>query len=373
MAINTTRHWAALSALLAPAVVMAAPLYSVAPIGNIGGASGDLSDINNAGQIVGYALSGANTVNAYVSANGVSTNLHPAGTSASYAAGINDSGLIAGYVTAAGETRAVTFSGNRVTSLGVLNGSTGDSFSAAINDAGQVAGSANLSDNTTQRAFRYTPGSGMSELGTLGGVNSVGNDINQGGTVVGHSDLSTGSYHAFAYADGAMSDLGTLGGTYSSATALNDRGLVTGFSYTAGDAYAHGFLYQNGNMTDLQTLGGRNSYAMGINNLGQVVGRSELLGGGSTHAFLYANGTMTDLNSLVDPGFEYVLRYAADISDTGQIAALGCNVAGTFCQGFMLSLAAPVPEPETWALMAFGGVLVALAARRQRRFIRGGR
>ena len=372
MAINTTRQWGALAVLLAPMVALAAPHYTVAPIGSIGGASGDLNDINNAGQIVGYALSKANTVNAYLSVDGVSTNLHPAGASASYAAGINDAGLIAGYVTTAAGTHAVTFANGGVNSLGTLNGSSGDSFSAAINAAGQVAGTSQLSDNTTQRAFLYTPGGGMSSLGTLGGLNSVGNDINQAGSVAGHADVGAGSYHAYTYADGVMSDLGTLGGNYSSATALNDHGLVTGFAYTAGDSYAHSFLYQNGVMSDLQTLGGLNSYGMGINKLGQVVGRSELLGGGSTHAFLYANGSMTDLNSLVEPGFEYVLRYAADINDAGQIAALGCSVSGTFCQGFMLTLA-PVPEPETWLLMGLGGALVGLAARRQRRFIRQAR
>ena len=356
---------AALSNLVAPLVCAAAPLYKATPIGSIGGSSGDLTDLNNGGQIVGYALTKSNVVNAYVSSGGVSSSLQPGWASASSASGINDAGVIAGDVTSSGSTRAVTFSNGAVDTLGTLGG---DSVATGINNRGDVAGTSKLEDPGIEHAFRYTKAGGIEDLGTLGGSNSVANHINSNGSVVGHSDVAgSASYHAFMYANGSMSDLGTLGGTFSSANAVNDKGLVAGFSYTAGNAYAHGFLYANGQMTDLSTLGGSNSYALGLNNLGQVVGSSEMLGGSATHAFLYANGVMTDLNSLVGPEFEFVLRYAADINEAGQIAALGCNNLGTFCQGFLLDPVNPVPEPASWAMMAMGGILVALAARRRRR------
>lgn len=366
MTINTKMlKRTALAALLSPMLAAAAPMYQIQAISDIGGDSGDLADINNAGHIVGYALTKAHTVSGYLAVDGISSSVRPPGVTASNASGINDRGQISGYVTENGATRAVIFNGENVTSLGSLGG---DSYGARINPLGQVAGTANLGDNITQHAFRYTPGAGMQDLGTLGGPNSAGNDIDRRGTVVGQSDVASGSYHAFAYTFGKMHDLGTLGGNFSSAAALNDRGQVVGTSYLAGDAYAHAFLFQDGVMNDLSTLGGPNSYAMGINNLGQVVGQSEVGGGGSTHAFLWSNGTMVDLNSLIQPEFEFVLRYAADINDKGQIAALGCTASGIVCQGFMLSLAdvPPVPEPQTWAMMAFGGVLMALAARRRR-------
>jgi probable HAF family extracellular repeat protein len=58
-------------------------------------------------------------------------------------------------------------------------------------------------------AQKYT----VTDLGTLGGIQSVGIDINQSGDVTGSSGLTCqGCYsHAFLYRNGKMQDLGTLG------------------------------------------------------------------------------------------------------------------------------------------------------------------
>ncbi len=354
------------SALLLPLMAGAAPMYKLTPLGSIGGGSGDLHDVNNAGQVVGYALSKTNVVSAYVSLDGVSTSLQPAGASASAASGINDAGLVTGYVTSAGVKQAVLFSNGKITKLGSLGGAGADSNGIAINIEGQVAGTSDMADGRTHHAFRYTGGDPMLDLGTLGGANSVGNGINKAGHVVGQSEIdASGEAHAFRHADGVMLDLGTLGGRSSSATAINDKGLIAGFSYTASGDNAHAFTWANGTMKDLNTLGGQNSFAYGLNNLGQVVGSSETADGEALHAFIYSNGVMTDLNSLIAPDSEYILRYASDINDRGQIAALGCNVLVTSCQGFLLTLN-PVPEPETYAMLLAGVAVVGWTARRRR-------
>lgn len=355
-----------LAALLAPLLASAAPMYKITPLGSIGGGSGDLHDLNNMGQVVGYALSEANVVSAYVSVDGVSTSLQPAGASASAASGINDAGLVTGYVTSGGVKQAVMFANGQIVRLGSLGGAGADSNGIAINIEGQVAGTSIMADGRSSHAFRYTIGDPMQDLGTLGGANSVGNGINKAGHVVGQSEINAGGEaHAFRHADGVMLDLGTLGGRSSSANAINDKGLVAGFSYTAGGDYAHAFTWANGKMTDLNTLGGHNSFAYGLNNLGQVVGSSETTGGESLHAFIYSNGVMTDLNSLIEPNSEYILRYASDINDRGQIAALGCNVLVTSCQGFLLTLN-PVPEPHTYAMLLAGMALVGWRVRKKR-------
>src|SRR4029079_10366031 len=91
-----------------------------------------------------------------------------------------------------------------------------------------------------RHAFRYTgtPGSGgvMADLGTLGGSESIGFDINTAGHVVGYSS-TTGNhaYHAFLYtgtpgSGGAMVDLGTLAGkAHSFGVAINDHGQIAGY------------------------------------------------------------------------------------------------------------------------------------------------
>jgi probable HAF family extracellular repeat protein len=72
-----------------------------------------------------------------------------------------------------------------------------------------------------------------------------------------------------------MTDLGTLGGVDSRPVGINDRGQIAGSStLRVGDSTRHAFLWQNGKMTDLGAPGGRSTtcYANAINSNGQVVG-----------------------------------------------------------------------------------------------------
>jgi probable HAF family extracellular repeat protein len=86
-----------------------------------------------------------------------------------------------------------------------------------------------------------------------------------------------------------MTDLGTLGGTDSVAFGINDRGQVAGYAFgPAGSnpaGFVHAFLWLGGTTTDLGTLGGTYSVANGINDRGQVVGVSSTASG-LEHAFL---------------------------------------------------------------------------------------
>jgi probable HAF family extracellular repeat protein len=138
----------------------------------------------------------------------------------------------------------------------------------------------------------------VKDLGTLGGTGAVAEGISDRGWVVGSSNLAGDqSGHAFLWRDGVMTDLGTLGGVNSQEQwpVKDNRGLIVGSAETSAmdrftedfcgfDANAgfpptglicRGFLWHDGVMTALPTLGGNNAQALGVNNRGQVVGLAE--------------------------------------------------------------------------------------------------
>jgi len=59
----------------------------------------------------------------------------------------------------------------------------------------------------------------MTDLGTLGGTESLARGINDSGQVVGYSATASGHWYAFLYYGGTMADLGTLGGPTAMHTA----------------------------------------------------------------------------------------------------------------------------------------------------------
>ncbi len=104
---------------------------------------------------------------------------------------------------------------------------------------------------------------------------------------------------------------------------------------------------------DLGTLGGNDSYAFGVNNHGDVVGSSQTPNR-EFHAFVYADGAMTDLNDCVELDHGWVLQYAGDINDRGQIVTAAINVRDTIGileRGYLLT---PAPQPEALVLLALG-------------------
>src|SRR5690348_12674953 len=85
-----------------------------------------------------------------------------------------------------------------------------------------------------------------------------------------------------------LTDLGTLGGIESYATGISPTGQISGYSYSSSGPTIHAFVYSGGTMMDLGTLGGDTSYGLSINPSGQVAGFANT-SGGVQHAFLYTN------------------------------------------------------------------------------------
>ena len=176
-----------------------------------------------------------------------------------------------------------------VKSLGTLGGK--QSVANDINNVGQTVGYAMTSAGKFH-AFIYQAGV-MKDLGALAGGLSEASAVNDAGVVVGYSTVLSGAERAVRWQNGTRKNLGTLGGRNSRATDINDDDVIVGWSNTAsGDT--HAFVYQSGVMKDLGTLGGKYSFAWGINKAGKVVGESRTASG-KNHAFAWANGRMQDL------------------------------------------------------------------------------
>lgn len=154
--------------------------------------------------------------------------------------------------------------------------------------------------------------------------------MNAAGDVVAASPSGSGNTHAALFRNGQLIDLGTLGGLNSESNGINNFGQIVGDSQTANGS-AHAFLYSNNVMTDLGTLGGPNSYAIAINDSGQIVGNSDLADG-TSHAFLYEAGVMTDLGAVS----------AVSINASGQILVSDSSFASVYSNGVMQ----PLPQPQ---------------------------
>jgi len=277
------------------------------------------SSINDSDQIVGSSLSDTNAQTAFIYDQSQTPNLQPITTGGidSFANDINNNGQVVGYAsfnetqcTVNDPLNPTAYEANRaflydqspsLTYLSLLPGSTHD-FAYGINQAGQIAGYSlvpakdPVTDATmvdaygcplfySTRAFIYD--STATELGVLsGGTWSRAYAINATAEVVGDSgvgDVVTPvydqAYHAIRYTAGeGMVDLGTLtGGANSSARGINTAGDIVGFGETASFAI-HAFVYDSAtsSMLDLNDLITDSSWelthAWGINDKGQITG-----------------------------------------------------------------------------------------------------
>lgn len=333
--------------------LVSANTFEIIDLGTLGGNYSNANAINDAGQITGISRSvppPGTGDRAYIWENGNMTNLGPIGVT-SYGNNISEAGYIAG-------TTYVNVGG------------------------GSVSG----------RAFLWDAGY-VQTLDTLGGDFSQGTGVNDSQQVVGFSRTTAGQTHAFLWDGGIMTDL-TPTASYSQASAINNAGQITGSTngiaggafiwdsqngmtvigsgagmainnlgqvagfYLAGSQY-HGFLWDGTSQIDLGTLWGR-SDAYGLNDRGQVVGRTGDYG--NFHAVLWENGAMLDLNNLIDPASGWVLNYANDINNNGDITGMG-----TFNGESRAFLLTAVPLPSAVLLFVPGLLGLTVLARRNKK------
>jgi probable HAF family extracellular repeat protein len=322
----------------------------------------DATWINDTGDIVGISqngvidpLTGFPEQRAVFWRNGQITDLGTLGGNQSAAFAVNNHGQVAGLALnttpdpfsiydyflfgspTGTQTRAVLWDKDGgMQDLGTLGGP--DAYALLVNEHGEVTGwsfTDSIPNATTGlptfHPFLWKKGTGMQDLGTLGGtVAQAVNGLNERGEVIGATTLAGDmTHHPFLWDGKKLIDLGTLGGDNGEAIWVNNAGeVIGGADYTAqcrpGVGGEHAFLWRDGAMTDLGTVNGiPYSEADFINDRTQIVGNSFNCDFSAVDAFLWEKGSIVDLNTLISPATPIHLTVASYIDNRGEIAAVG--------------------------------------------------
>ncbi|CAG9187627.1 PKD domain-containing protein [Cupriavidus pinatubonensis] len=246
--------------------------------------------------------------------------------------GINSTGQVA-FRDFISPEHAKFYDGTTVQDLGTLGGLA--SMSQVVNNSGQVAGSF-VTQLDAYHAFLWSQASGMLDIDTFASRFSFPTGLSNTGQVVGQ-----GVSNAFSWTQaGGMIDLGTLGGgTYSIAYAVNDLGQVVGASTNASGDYRAFKWTTAGGMVDLGTLGGPWAFAIGVNNSGLVAGYSSTAN--LPHAFAWTQqGGMIDLGATGQ-------AFATAVGDGGHIVGYHYPPTGPYLRGFVWTSATGLTEVGT--------------------------
>ncbi|MGN6505522.1 MAG: hypothetical protein ACTHM6_08170, partial [Tepidisphaeraceae bacterium] len=243
--------------------------YSVTDLNPAGATQSFVGGINDKGQVA----VGTSTGNAYLWTNGSFAPLPALGGTLT-PEDVNNSGAVVGYSTVNGVDHAFLSANGMTSDLGTLGGAK--SYAYAINDSGTVVGASAFDSGGSLHAFVYTGGQ-MTDLGTLGGGYSTATGINAAGQILGISDTAAGDLHAFVYSNGQMSDLGTLSnGTVRKAYhGIQDDGDIAGDGAATGTGNFKAIIWVNNQPSSV----GRPDLASDVlisdtNNDGILVGTS---------------------------------------------------------------------------------------------------
>jgi probable HAF family extracellular repeat protein len=243
----------------------------------------------------------------------------------------------------------------RMTALPTVGGNNGQA--SAINNSGQVAGYAEngIADSTCPQGITnfmvdlpvmWDKGMAIALPTINGDPDGVAFGINNKGQAVGYSGTCTAANYAVVWENGTATQLPNLGTPGGIAFAINGHNQIVGQAVNS-DGKALAAIWQNNTVTALGGLltGDVSSFATSINNRGQVVGSSFDTGSAWSRGLLWQNGAMIDLNTVFPASSNLFVVSASNINDSGQIAGMAIEMAGTHTRTIVHAfLATPVNE-----------------------------
>jgi len=264
-----------------------------------------------------------------------------------------------------------------VTDFGTL---AGGNFSQPffITKNGHVSGMSTMTGGSTHGVV--WAGGQASDLGTLGGLNSIAFGENEHGQTAGEAETSASDPNGedfcgfgthliclpFKSANGVMNPLPTLGGNNGAVNMINSRGTAVGFAETSvPDAACPApqvfhFLpavWRNGKVHRLPTYqGDPDGLALAINDRGQIVGSSgtcttfqpialnNLMG---VHPILWENGKPIDLGNLGGTTGAAGGNIAWNLNNRGQVIGVSDLAGDTAFHAFLWTRATGMKDLGT--------------------------
>jgi hypothetical protein len=355
---------AAAAALFALPLAAHAQTYTVTALG-----AGSAAGINDSGQVAGTLAVGSSTSYAAVWTDGTASVVGPTGAGIDYsgARAINDAGLAVGYVESdANGPNAAVFKGATTILLPIEPPFYPGIGANGINNSGVVIGTIFEGDQIAGGVWSAgcTTGSSSCTVTSLRGIGDNSHDnfyfsnasgVNNAGVVVGISYWTSRNGNpgsgATVWHNGNPEKLDNLPGLFnSSAIAINDAGTIVGDSFLK-NFTSIATVWNGTTPTALAMLPGTSQDSVsGINDAGLIVGQD------GNFATLWEHGKAINLNaelaSTLPAGV--TLEYAVGINSEGQIATEGSNG-----QIYVLT---PSTAPEIDAGSAAGGLALLLGS-----------
>jgi len=274
-----------------------------------------------------------------------------------YANGIDDHGVVAGY-----SDDGITLAHGFVLDNGLLKtfdapGAVRITEHYGINNHGELSGAYYDGANLV----------GYLKLGDVfqpvapGGPYTIARGLNDAGLTVGQ--YYTGSAdHGFFWDGKKFTDLSVPGSTMTQAYDIDNFGRVVGFSVDT-QGFQHGFELIGGQYTSFD-VSGADSYgtrAFGMSDKGWIVGSyGDAVG---IHGFLRASGVDYRIDM---PGALWTEVHGVN-GNLGEIVGTWGDPDGVHVHAFVASPTLPVPEPASAMLLLVGGL--ALLGWRKRRAV----
>lgn len=274
------------------------PLSPEAPSFDVTSASLDVIepiDLGSTGRSEGMAVNryaqvaGFNNDRAALWSGGSMTDLGilPGGAY-SYAYDINDAGQVMGYANVGWDAAAFFWENGTMIDIGDLGGYAQRwTEPRAMNGSGWIVGES-LTPANRYEPFVWTPEGGMLSLARDGDQNGTGFDVNDAGQVVGFVYIGWAE-HAFLWEDGERK---ALDGVSARAVAVNNRGDAVGMARFGTETHPVWWPYGQDTPVDLGTLGGTYGEATDVNDAGQVVGWA-YTASWERWLFIWQDGTIT--------------------------------------------------------------------------------